>query len=203
MYQRYTCREGDKTTNGGTIRRGEGPRMVVDDVPAAVEGDPVACPACGTIGRIVCVGPRSGSFLVRGRQLALSDDECACLCSPRPRLIASQDRHANVCGPAPGRMDPARLDAVLSTASFENQASRSTHRAPTALSSLDRSFHLILQTCDAGGRPHADLRYRKCSATMPETQGETTAGGATRQLVQMASGTARAAFGIPSMEVTP
>ncbi|WP_414675098.1 PAAR domain-containing protein, partial [Luteibacter sp.] len=50
MHRRYTCREGDTTTSGGKIRPGGSPRMIVDDKPAAAEGDPVACPACGSVG---------------------------------------------------------------------------------------------------------------------------------------------------------
>jgi hypothetical protein len=138
-----------------------------------------------------------------GRQLALSDDECACLCSPRPRLIASQDRHAHLCAQVPGDGEQATGSTRGQAAASGLPASGSPLHVTAAAPAVDRSFHLLLQTCDAGGRPHADLRYRKCSAAVPDTRGETAATGATRPLIQTASGRARAAFGMPSIEVKP
>jgi uncharacterized Zn-binding protein involved in type VI secretion len=188
MYIRYTCREGDKTSSGGIVDM-EGQRpMRVDGRTIALEHDSIRCPACQSTGRIVCVGPRANQFTIFGRSVALSDDECACLCSPRPKLIASQDKHAHVCGEKPAGTTPLPSAA---------------HRAAATVESADQPFQLCLQACDASGRPHADLRYATGpSATPSQPNGSTNAEGQTRQVAHTSPGTVNAAFGTPSMETT-
>ncbi|MGO4811044.1 PAAR domain-containing protein [Cupriavidus sp. 2MCAB6] len=87
--RRYDITRGDSTTSGGTVEGGDGDDKV-GDREQAYEGDPVWCPACKTMGRIVCVGPRLSMTGPDGRQAALSDDLCVCRCDPSPRLIPSQ-----------------------------------------------------------------------------------------------------------------
>ena len=88
--RRYDICKGDKTTADGTVKAGNsGDRL--GDREQAYEHDPVWCPACKTMGKIVCVGPRIPSTGSDGREAALSYDLCVCRCDPSPRLIASQN----------------------------------------------------------------------------------------------------------------
>jgi uncharacterized Zn-binding protein involved in type VI secretion len=89
MVTRYYIREGDKTTAGGTVIEGS-TADIVDDRGLAFEGYKVSCPACHSVGQIVCDGPRWAWSGENGREAALSDDLCLCKCSPPPRLLASQ-----------------------------------------------------------------------------------------------------------------
>lgn len=89
MTRRYDIRRDDKTTTGGTVMRGD-PTDRLGDREQAYEGDPVWCPVCRTMGRIVCQGRRQSMKGPDGREAALSDDLCVCGCSPSPLLIASQ-----------------------------------------------------------------------------------------------------------------
>ncbi|GLQ52320.1 PAAR domain-containing protein [Dyella flava] len=87
--RRYDILKGDSTTAGGTVEGGDANDMV-NNREQAFENDPVWCPACNTLGRIVCDGPRISMKGPDGREAALSDDLCVCRCSPSPRLIPSQ-----------------------------------------------------------------------------------------------------------------
>ncbi|WP_183035308.1 PAAR domain-containing protein [Cupriavidus sp. UME77] len=89
MTKRYDITRGDATTSGGTVEGGRRDDKV-GDREQAYEGDPVWCPVCKTMGRIVCAGPRLSMTGPDGRQAALSDDLCVCRCDPSPRLIPSQ-----------------------------------------------------------------------------------------------------------------
>lgn len=89
MVRRYDILKGDKTTTGGTVEGGDGNDRV-GDREQAFENDPVWCPACQSMGLIVCFGPRLSTTGPDGREAALSDDLCVCKCSPSPRLIPSQ-----------------------------------------------------------------------------------------------------------------
>jgi len=89
MPRRYDILQGDATTSGGIVEGGN----AIDTVgnrKQAYENDPVWCPACKTMGQIVCVGLRLSMTGPDGRQAALSDDLCVCRCQPSPRLIPSQ-----------------------------------------------------------------------------------------------------------------
>ncbi|OJA49524.1 PAAR domain-containing protein [Burkholderia ubonensis] len=87
--RRYDIVKGDKTTVGGIVQAGDSADQI-GGREQAYEHDPVLCPVCKTVGKIACDGPRISTTGPDGRQAALSDDLCICLCSPPPRLIASQ-----------------------------------------------------------------------------------------------------------------
>lgn len=81
---------GATTDAGGTVVTASS-SMSLDGVPRALEGDLVACPACGSEGRIGCAGARL-AVSENGRRPALEDDVCLCGCTPPPRLLAGQER---------------------------------------------------------------------------------------------------------------
>ena len=87
--RRYDIVKGDTTTAGGIVQAGDG-KDLIGDREQAYENDPVWCPACKTMGKIVCDGPRISTTGPDGRQAALSDDLCVCRCPTPPRLVASQ-----------------------------------------------------------------------------------------------------------------
>jgi uncharacterized Zn-binding protein involved in type VI secretion len=89
MTKRYDLMQGDKTTTGATILNGDSTDML-GDREQAYEGDPVACPVCKTMGRIVCVGPRLSMTSPDGREAALSDDICLCICILSSHFLPSQ-----------------------------------------------------------------------------------------------------------------
>ena len=89
MTRRYDITKGDSTTVGGVVEGGDG-NDTLGGREQAYENDPVWCPACKTMGRIVCVGPRLSMTAPDGREAALSDDLCVCRCDQSPRLIPSQ-----------------------------------------------------------------------------------------------------------------
>lgn len=87
--RRYDILKGDMTTSGGSVEGGD-PADKVGEREQAYERDPVWCPVCKTMGEIGCVGPRRSMKGPDGREGALSDDVCICLCEPSPHLIPSQ-----------------------------------------------------------------------------------------------------------------
>lgn len=87
--RRFDIVKGDTTTSGGVVQGGDGNDRI-GGREQAYENDPVWCPACKTTGKIASDGPRIPMTAPDGRQAALSDDLCLCLCSPPPRLVASQ-----------------------------------------------------------------------------------------------------------------
>jgi uncharacterized Zn-binding protein involved in type VI secretion len=87
--RRYDIVKGDATTVGGVVQGGDA-TDIIGDREQAYENDPVWCPACKAMGKIVCDGPRISTTGPDGRQAALSDDLCVCQCPTPPRLIASQ-----------------------------------------------------------------------------------------------------------------
>jgi len=90
MTRRYDILKGDKTTADGTVEGGD-PNDRIGNREQAYENDPVWCPACQSMGQIVCVGPRLSMTGPDGRQGALSDDLCVCQCTLSPTLVPSQD----------------------------------------------------------------------------------------------------------------
>jgi uncharacterized Zn-binding protein involved in type VI secretion len=88
--RRYDILKGDLTTAGGTVEGGDA-NDKVGNRDQAYEGDPVWCPACRSMGRIVANGLRVSMKGPDGREAALSDDQCVCLCDPSPRLVPSQN----------------------------------------------------------------------------------------------------------------
>lgn len=89
MTRRYDIVKGDFTTVGGIVQDGD-PNDILNGREQAYENALVWCPACKTMGRIVCIGRRLSMTGSDGREVALSDDLCVCRCSPSPRLIPSQ-----------------------------------------------------------------------------------------------------------------
>ncbi|WP_082055043.1 PAAR domain-containing protein [Cupriavidus basilensis] len=87
--RRYDILKGDSTTAGGIVEGGDANDRV-GGREQAYEGDPVWCPACNSMGRIVCEGPRQSMRGEDGREAALSDDLCVCRCTTSPRLVPSQ-----------------------------------------------------------------------------------------------------------------
>ncbi|WP_186095832.1 PAAR domain-containing protein [Burkholderia gladioli] len=87
--RRYDIVKGDVTTVGGVVQAGDSTDLIGGSLQA-YEGDPVACPVCNSIGKIVCQGPRISTTGPSGRQAALSDDLCECQCPTPPKLVASQ-----------------------------------------------------------------------------------------------------------------
>nr|WP_105510000.1 PAAR domain-containing protein [Paraburkholderia sp. BL21I4N1] len=79
----------DPTAHGTVLARST--TLVLNDRAIAQEGDDVSCPACNSIGKIQCDGPRVTMSGPNGRRVALSDDLCICQCSPPPKLVASQN----------------------------------------------------------------------------------------------------------------
>ncbi|WP_321818644.1 MULTISPECIES: PAAR domain-containing protein [unclassified Paraburkholderia] len=89
--RRYDILKGDLTTVGGVVQSGDGQDLLIGR-EQAYEADPVWCPVCKTTGQIKCEGPRISTTGPDGRQAALSDDLCICLCTPHPHLVPSQDK---------------------------------------------------------------------------------------------------------------
>jgi uncharacterized Zn-binding protein involved in type VI secretion len=92
--RRYTITLGSPTTAGGRVTSASSD-STIDGAAVALEGDTIACPACGSSGRILCVGPRIPETW-NGRHVALENDLCTCRCTPPPRLLASQTRRCQV-----------------------------------------------------------------------------------------------------------
>lgn len=88
MQKRYLITLGASTTAGGTVTSAGSGRLI-NGKPAALEGDSVHCPNCGSDGTIQADGPRLAERW-NGRLFALQDDFCACHCSPLPRLVSAQ-----------------------------------------------------------------------------------------------------------------
>lgn len=89
MAERACILQFDRTTAQGTVLDGiEDTGM--NDRGMSYLGARVQCPACGAIGFIVAIGPRSEDDAVDGKLPALEGDFCRCECSPMPQLIASQ-----------------------------------------------------------------------------------------------------------------
>jgi hypothetical protein len=91
MTQRFDICDGDTTTAGGRVIASSRTDFL-DGRAVAYEGDPVRCPKCGTMGKILCVGERLPNRGDDNREQALSYDWCLCKCDPKPLLIPSQNR---------------------------------------------------------------------------------------------------------------
>jgi uncharacterized Zn-binding protein involved in type VI secretion len=97
MRKRYHITLGAPTTAGGKVISASA-LMSIDGARIALEGDKVSCPACNAEGTIRLDGARL-SERYNGRQVALSDDLCACNCNPPPRLINSQTHKHQIVDP--------------------------------------------------------------------------------------------------------
>jgi uncharacterized Zn-binding protein involved in type VI secretion len=92
--KRYHITLGASTTAQGKVIFASG-LMRINDRRIALEGDKVACPACRSIGKIVCVGPRH-TEVHDGKPVALDKDLCLCKCRIPPILITNQILRAQV-----------------------------------------------------------------------------------------------------------
>ncbi|MES2901587.1 MAG: PAAR domain-containing protein [Pseudomonadota bacterium] len=92
--RRYTITLGAATTAGGRVISASSDGTI-DGARIALQGDLVACPACGCTGKIVCVGPRIPETL-NGKNVALDNDLCNCRCTPLPRLMTRQSLRCQV-----------------------------------------------------------------------------------------------------------
>jgi uncharacterized Zn-binding protein involved in type VI secretion len=89
MTQRFDICDGDTTTTRGRDRAASQTDFI-NGSAVAYQGDQVWCPKCNTMGKIVCVGERIPSRGVDGREQALSNDLCLCMCELKPLLISLQ-----------------------------------------------------------------------------------------------------------------
>ncbi|WP_272015300.1 PAAR domain-containing protein [Pseudomonas aeruginosa] len=119
--KRYHITLGARTTAGGTVTSAW-EHASIEGRPMAREGDSVFCPACGSVGVIVCVGPRLDEWLEQ-RSTALDGDLCRCRCDPPPRLIANQTLRCQQLS--------SEESAARSFASRVPSPGRSTARPPT------------------------------------------------------------------------
>lgn len=92
--RRYTITLGAPTTSRGKVISASSDGRI-DGVPIALEGDLVACPACKTAGKILCVGPRIPETW-NGKNVALENDLCVCRCAISPKLMPSQTLRSQV-----------------------------------------------------------------------------------------------------------
>ena len=92
--RRYTITLGAPTSSGGKVISASSDGKI-DGVPIALEGDLVACPACKTAGKIMCVGPRIPETW-NGKNVALENDLCICRCASAPRLMPTQTLRSQV-----------------------------------------------------------------------------------------------------------
>lgn len=92
--RRYIITLGAATTSGGKVLSASSDG-IIDGATIALQGDLVSCPACGSTGKIVCIGPRIPETL-NGKNLALDNDLCNCRCTPLPRLLTQQSLRCQV-----------------------------------------------------------------------------------------------------------
>lgn len=144
--QRYHITVGAKTTANGRVRTGNA-GCTIDGMAQSVEGDEVDCPVCGSVGKIVCDGPRQVER-INGRNAALDDDICSCQCDPPPRLIANQARSSQIIKVSASSY--AR-SATPSTTQPNDTGVQSTQRHPTLFFSQEQ-----VPTCESTWRKYQD-----------------------------------------------
>lgn len=108
--RRYHITVGAKTTANGSVKTGS-TRGSINGQAFAREGDEVLCPACQSIGLIVCDGLRLVEML-DDRQAALDGDLCRCQCDPLPRLIANQTIRSQIIGEDITRINITALPSI-------------------------------------------------------------------------------------------
>lgn len=92
--QRQFMRDGDTTTTGGTVHA-SGSRDKIDGLNTCLEGDPVYCPACKSMGVTKCVPPLR-PYTYDGKQVNLDGDLCICKCPTPPRLKSKFNNSAMI-----------------------------------------------------------------------------------------------------------
>lgn len=88
--KRHHITLGACTTADGIVTSATSP-ISIDGNRIALEGDEIRCDTCGSTGFIQCIGPRTPEQC-NGKQVALENDLCVCLCVPNPRLVPNQTR---------------------------------------------------------------------------------------------------------------
>ncbi|NBA93980.1 PAAR domain-containing protein [Pseudomonas sp. R5(2019)] len=90
----YFVIQGDTTTTGGKVLSGS-PLYIIENVPVAVLGTPVFCPACGLEGQIIEGNP---NWIVDGQPAAHDGHEVACGCAPGSHRLVSSQRISSIEG---------------------------------------------------------------------------------------------------------
>ncbi|RQR87053.1 PAAR domain-containing protein [Burkholderia sp. Bp9012] len=88
MSERAWIRKGDTSSAGGEVLEGI-ENAAHHGVALTFVGAQVFCPVCKSIGHIEAAGHRL-PMTMYGKEQALEDDLCRCLCNPPPTMIASQ-----------------------------------------------------------------------------------------------------------------
>ncbi|UGQ47626.1 PAAR domain-containing protein [Massilia endophytica] len=179
--RRYHITLGAKTTAGGVVTSATS-LCSINGVLMAVEGDTVNCPACKSVGRIMCDGPRL-SERWNGKQAALSDDLCICGCHPPPRLLAIQTQKSQLIETEGDDLSPA-----------ETQRLAESRRPSSAATEEAVSLRLMDQ---ASREPYRNLPYRLELSSGQVIEGVTDGNGLTRPL------TAFERSGLLAWHVTP
>ncbi|NBA96655.1 PAAR domain-containing protein [Pseudomonas sp. R5(2019)] len=90
----YFVIQGDTTTTGGKVLSGS-PLYIIENVPVAVLGTPVFCPACGLEGQIIEGNPY---WIIDGQPAAHDGHEVACGCAPGSHRLVSSQRISSIEG---------------------------------------------------------------------------------------------------------
>lgn len=126
-----------------------------------LEHDTFFCPACSTVGVIICDGDRTWRW--NGRRVAAHQDIAACACNPKPRINAITQRLARVEILIPGQ--------ETSKPSFTTYASTEHNNS----AEYDERFLLL----DGDGNPLTEIYYTAVFADGSIKHGETDAQGYT------------------------
>ncbi|GGP26711.1 PAAR domain-containing protein [Silvimonas amylolytica] len=113
---RFNIVQGDLTTSGGYVI-GASLNAIIGNRMMAGEGDSVTCPKCGSVGRILCVGPRIPGIF-DGVMEALSGDIVLCKCERKPVLLNSQTEMFQMA-PAESHAAPSTAQSVASLVQFD------------------------------------------------------------------------------------
>lgn len=109
--KRHTITLGASTTAGGKVIRASASGYI-NGIQIALADDLIFCPACKSQGKIVCIGPRIPETW-DGKEVALENDLCMCLCTTPPKLIANQSLRYQLVGSISDAT--VRASAVLRT----------------------------------------------------------------------------------------
>ena len=167
--ERYAITLGAATTAGGKVV-GASSNGSINGARIALENDPIACPACGMTGRVMCVGPRL-SETWNGKNVALENDLCVCRCAPPPRLIANQTLRCQVIGSAEMK-------------AHEQESAAQVAVVPTPIGSDNaESYDLTFQLADEiSGLPLAGRPYAIELAHGTRLEGRTDKDGMTEKI---------------------
>lgn len=164
--RRYHITLGARTSAGGVVTSASS-LCSINGVLMAVEGDSVSCPACRSVGKIACDGPRL-SERWNGKQAALSDDLCVCGCNPPPRLLAVQTHKSQLIETGEDDLNPAEAQRLAES------------RVPSSAATGDA---VALRLMDQATRePYRNRLYRLDLSDKQTIEGVTDGNGLTRPL---------------------